>query len=62
MNAIDTLQIDKSGLSVASTPEESDDKEYWHTNTPRERLQAEELMCQINYGYDPATHSTSKSS
>ena len=55
MNAIDRLKMDKSALSVVSTSEESDDKEYWHTKTPRERLQAVELMRQINYGYDPVT-------
>ena len=55
MNAIDTLKMDKSSLSVASTSEESDDKEYWHAKTPQERLQAVELMRQINYGYDPTT-------
>ena len=55
MNAIDALKMDKSSLSVASTSEESEDKEYWHAKTPQERLQAVELMRQINYGYDPTT-------
>ncbi|MDE0299684.1 MAG: hypothetical protein OXN17_13710 [Candidatus Poribacteria bacterium] len=40
---------------MASTLEEPDDKEYWHAKTPQERLQAVELMRQINYGYDPVT-------
>ena len=55
MNTLDSFKMDKSALSVASTSEESDDKEYWHAKTPQERLQAVELMRQINYGYDPAT-------
>ena len=55
MNTIDTFKIDKGALSVISLSEESDDKEYWHTKTPQERLEAVELMRQINYGYDPTT-------
>ena len=55
MNTIDTFKIDKGALSVVSLSEESDDKEYWHAKTPQERLEAVELMRQINYGYDPTT-------
>ena len=56
MKAIDTSKVNKSALSVASTfVEKSDDKEYWQSKTPQERLQAVELMRQINYGYDPTT-------
>ena len=55
MNAIDIFKMDKSALSVVSLSAESDEKEYWHTKTPQERLAAVELMRQINYGYDPTT-------
>ncbi len=55
MNTIDTFKVDKGALSVISLSEESDDKEYWHSKTPQERLEAVELMRQINYGYDPTT-------
>ena len=55
MNTIDNFKIDKGALSVISLSEESDDKEYWHAKTPQERLEAVELMRQINYGYDPTT-------
>ena len=55
MNTIDTFKINKGALSVISLSEESDDKEYWHAKTPQERLEAVELMRQINYGYDPTT-------
>ena len=58
MNTIDNFKIDKGALSVISLSGESDDKEYWYAKTPQERLEAVELMRQINYGYDP----TSKSS
>ena len=47
--------MDKSVFSVVSLSEELDDKEYWHAKTPQERLEAVELMRQINYGYDPTT-------
>ena len=55
MNAIETFKMDKSAFSVTSLSEESDEKAYWQTKTPHERLKAVELMRQINYGYDPAT-------
>ena len=54
MSAIDTVKIDKSVLLVTSFSE-SDEKEYWHSKTPYERLESIELMRQINYGYDPTT-------
>ncbi len=55
MSAIDTVKIDKSVFSIISLSEESDEREYWHSKTPYERLEAVELMRQINYGYDPTT-------
>ena len=55
MNAVNTFRMDKSILSVTSLFDESDEKEYWLSKTPHERLEAVELMRQINYGYDPTT-------
>ena len=55
LNAIETFKMHKSVLSVTSLSEESDEKAYWQTKTPHERLEAVELMRQINYGYNPAT-------
>ncbi len=51
----DIFRIDRSKLSVTSLFDTSDDKEYWLSKTPQERLAALELMRQINYGYDPTT-------
>ena len=51
----DIFRIDKSKLSVRSLFDKSDDREYWLSKTPQERLAALELMRQINYGYDPTT-------
>ena len=55
MNAIHTVKMDKRELSVVALSDESDEKAYWHAKTPQERLEAVELMRQINYGYDPTT-------
>ena len=55
MNVIDTVKMDKHKLSVVALSDESDEKAYWHAKTPHERLEAVELMRQINYGYDPTT-------
>ena len=48
-------KMDKSAFSVVSLDDESDEKEYWLSKTPLERLAALELMRQIAYGYDPNT-------
>lgn len=55
MNAIDNFKMDKNALSVIGLSDESDEREYWQAKTPQERLEAVELMRQINYGYDPTT-------
>lgn len=57
MRAIDKCKMDKATFSVLSSFEEADeaDKAYWHSKTPQERMAALELMCQINYGYNPTT-------
>ncbi len=52
---INILKINKKAFSVSSLFDESDDKLYWLSKTPHERLIATELMRQINYGYDPTT-------
>jgi hypothetical protein len=55
MKAPDELmKVDRTVLVVTSL-HESDEKKYWLSKTPDERLQALELMRQIIYGYDPAT-------
>ncbi len=55
MDRVDSLKIDRKALSVGSVLEPSDEKAYWLSKTPYERLQAAELMRQIVYGYDPST-------
>jgi hypothetical protein len=55
MDIISTIKMDKSAFSVVSLTDEPDDLSYWLSKTPQERLEAVELLRQINYGYDPTT-------
>ena len=50
-------RLDRTALSIVSSFEEADrqDKEYWLTRTPYERLQYMELLRRINYGSVAAT-------
>jgi len=52
---MDCPHVDRSVFRVDSLRDESDERAYWRSRTPLERLQALELLRQINYGYDPAT-------
>jgi hypothetical protein len=47
--------MDKSVITVTSLAEEPDDRSFWLSKTPQERLAALELMRAVHYGYDPAT-------
>ena len=55
--AINSLpKIDKTVFSVSTLEQnDKDEKAYWFSKTPYERLDALETMRQIIYGYDPAT-------
>lgn len=53
-NSLPELKMDKSTLTFSTLDEPSDDKAYWLSKTPLERLEALELMRQIVYGYDDA--------
>lgn len=55
MDDISNVRMDRTAFSVASLADESDEREYWRGKSPRERLEAVELLRQMNYGYDPAT-------
>ncbi len=52
---LSNLRMDKTALSIGSLFDESDEKAYWLSQTPEERLEALELMRQIVYGYEEAT-------
>ncbi len=55
MSMVDTLRMDKTGLSTGDLSKQGDDRTYWASKTPMERLQALEFMRQVMYGYDPDT-------
>ena len=52
MDKIQFPKLDRTALSVVSSFEEADkqDREYWLSRTPYERLQYMELLRRINYG------------
>jgi hypothetical protein len=55
MNLLDSAKVKRDALIVTSLFEESDEKSYWLSKNPYERLAAVEFMRQIIYGYDPST-------
>jgi hypothetical protein len=50
--ALSSLKIDRTAFDVVSLTEASDEKSYWLSRTPHERLQYMELLRRINYGYE----------
>jgi hypothetical protein len=46
-------KLDRTHFSVAKLSD-SDEKAYWLSKSPAERLEAIELMRRMVYGYDPA--------
>jgi len=48
-------RVQRAAFSAGSAFDKSDEKSYWLSKTPAERLQAVELMRQIIYGYNPST-------
>ena len=47
--------MDKTAFSVSSIDDKSDEKQYWLSKTPVERIYYVEMMRQMLYGYDPLT-------
>ncbi|NPV87038.1 MAG: hypothetical protein HPY45_13635 [Anaerolineae bacterium] len=54
MTTLDAIKLDKSAFSVCSLFDPADEKAFWLSKTPAERLEAIEIMRQIVYGYDPS--------
>ena len=50
MDRFDFPKVQRDAFKVASLFEPSDEKEYWLSKTPQQRLEAVELMRQIIYG------------
>ena len=55
MKLVETAKVERSAVVVSNLHERSDERAYWLSKTPTERLQAVELMRQVIYGYDPST-------
>lgn len=53
MDELDKTKLDRTHFSVAKLSD-PDEKAYWLSKSPAERLEALELMRQMIYGYDPA--------
>lgn len=47
-------RIDRAAFSVTSLSKQSDNRAYWQSRSPEERLAAIEQLRQLNYDYDPA--------
>ncbi len=54
MGNLNFPKLQRDAFTVASAFEKSDEKSYWLSKSPYERLEAVELMRQIIYGYDPS--------
>lgn len=49
------FKLDRSAFSIKSFADaDEQDRAYWHSLSPQERLTALEKMRQLNYDYDPA--------
>jgi hypothetical protein len=54
METSEYSKIQKNAFVVGSVLEPSDEKSYWLSKTPAQRLMALEWMRQTIYGYDPS--------
>jgi hypothetical protein len=54
MDRFDFPKVRRDVFTVGSLFDQSDEKEYWLSKTPEERLEAVELMRQIIYGDEAA--------
>ena len=55
MDIVSTARMDKTVLEVRPLSDQGDDRAYWASKTPLERLEALEFMRQVMYGYNPST-------
>ena len=55
MNMQNSNRINKSIVTVGLLLEPSDDKDFWLSKTPSERLQFVEILRQLNYGQYQST-------
>jgi hypothetical protein len=61
MDSFSFPKVQRNAFTVSSLFDQSDEKAYWLSRTPYERLEAVELMRQIIYGYNPSATRLDKS-
>lgn len=49
-NSAASPRLDRTALSLGPMFEDSNEREYWHSRTPAERLRNAETFRRINYG------------
>src|SRR3989338_6828645 len=55
MDALHSVRVEKTAIIVSPLSDPSDDREYWLSRSPYERLQAVESLRQLNYGHGQST-------
>jgi hypothetical protein len=51
----ENARVDRSTLSRKPLTQQGHDRAHWLAQSPRKRLEALELLRQLNYDYDPDT-------
>lgn len=49
------MEVEPTVRLLTKEQAEQEDRTFWHSKTPAERLAAAERLRQIAYGYDPIT-------
>jgi hypothetical protein len=49
------MEVEPTVRLLTKEEAEQEDRTFWHSKTPAERLAAAERLRQIAYGYDPIT-------
>ncbi len=52
MKNISEMRLDKTKITVSNSFDNTEEKEYWLSRTPQERLLHVERLRRIAYGYD----------
>jgi hypothetical protein len=45
------IKLNKEAFTVSEQFDASDERAYWHSRTPQERIEHIQLLRQINYGH-----------
>jgi len=52
MQDLPEMRLDKTKISISNSFDNTEEKEYWLSRTPEERLMHVERLRRIAYGYD----------